>query len=281
MVQWPRPSFVQQDGVESIPKDKDAEQRDVDGPLEASLLLGNLGGQARRCIHEAQRCGDLPWSSVASVSFDGARLDYDERLQKKTSWATQSPSEKQVSGPGGSLNVNPDNEVQTNGGIADFWYLDDGDILCDPRLALPYLRAFDAVNGPAGAARNVKKTEVIFFASSHQMQENEVAWHLEDLRSLACVKTTDESSLTLGVVTGAIEECSAQLAQKLEVNKAMHQKIRICGDTQIEHVLARLCLGTNKVNHILRVHGLGLWQEGHTIKKFDECQKSTLDRLVP
>ena len=61
----------------------------------------------------------------------------------------------------------------------------------------------------------------------------------------------------------------------------MHQKIRICGDTQIEHVLARLCLGTNKVNHILRVHGLGLWQDGHTLKKFDECQKSTLDRLVP
>ena len=130
-----RPSFVQQDGVESIPKGRGAEHGDVDGPLEASLLLGELGGQARRCIHEAQRCGDLPWSSVASVSFNGARLDYDERLQKKTSWAAQSPPEKQVSGPGGSLNVNPDNEVQTNGGIADFWYLDDGDILCDPRLA--------------------------------------------------------------------------------------------------------------------------------------------------
>ena len=49
--------------------------------------------------------------------------------------------------------------------IADFWYLDDGDVLCDARLVLPYLRAFDEANAPTGAERNCTKTEVIYILS--------------------------------------------------------------------------------------------------------------------
>jgi hypothetical protein len=35
--------------------------------------------------------------------------------------------------------------------------LDDGDILCDPRLVLPFLTCFDTANAKPGAERSVAK----------------------------------------------------------------------------------------------------------------------------
>ena len=113
------------------------------------------------------------------------------------------------------------------------------------------------------------------------MMDNSDAWGLQDVRNLATIKMASEGGLTLGVATGGTECCLEQFKQKLEVTKAMHSKIQICEDTQIEHVLSKLCLGTNKVNHILRVHVQRLWEKGTTIRQFDECLRGTLDRLFP
>ena len=38
--------------------------------------------------------------------------------------------------------------------VAGLWYLDDGDILCHPRLVAPYPDAFDAANAKIGAKPN-------------------------------------------------------------------------------------------------------------------------------
>ena len=42
---------------------------------------------------------------------------------------------------------------QENVGFADFWYFDDGDILCHPLLVLSYLQAFDAADVKVGSKR--------------------------------------------------------------------------------------------------------------------------------
>ena len=47
----------------------------------------------------------------------------------------------------------PPRAPQDNGGLADQWYLDDGDILCRPVTVLSFLQAFDRANVSTGAER--------------------------------------------------------------------------------------------------------------------------------
>ena len=171
--------------------------------------------------------------------------------------------------------------MQQHGGLADFWYLDDGDILCDPRLVLPYLMAFDQANSPAGAERNLIKTEVVLLATDEQIQHSEIEWHLDEVRALATVVPASAPGVTLGVATGTLQACKDQLRQKVDVNRSMQQKLQICSDVQTEHVLSRQCLGINKVNHIMRVHGAALWRDGDVLKQFDQHQRVALDRMFP
>ena len=106
-------------------------------------------------------------------------------------------------------------------------------------------------------------------------------WGLQQVRELAQVKLASESCVTLGVVTGDVDAFTDQLKQKVEVNRSMQQKVQICNDIQTEHVMLRQCLGINKVNHILRVHGQSLWQEKSTLALIDDVQRSSLDRMFP
>ena len=57
-------SEVEQAGVSAMPKDRGAEQGDVDGPLECSLTLGGVASRTRQRVHEQQRRGEPdPWRS--------------------------------------------------------------------------------------------------------------------------------------------------------------------------------------------------------------------------
>ena len=86
--------------------------------------------------------------------------------------------------------------------------MDDGDILCDPELVLPYLRAFDAADARTGAERNLLKTEVIFLAIEEQMTDNARRGSMHEVRSLASVKCATDPIVTLGVATGTPEGLS-------------------------------------------------------------------------
>eukprot|EP00973_Karenia_brevis_P018306 2512919-Karenia_brevis.AAC.1 len=56
-------SFVEQEGVRPMPKDRGAEQGDVDGPAECALTLGIVARDARASVHDQQRNGRMPWAS--------------------------------------------------------------------------------------------------------------------------------------------------------------------------------------------------------------------------
>ena len=47
-------SFVEQQGVQPMPKDRGGEQGDIDGPLECSLALGTVAAEARLRVAEPQ-----------------------------------------------------------------------------------------------------------------------------------------------------------------------------------------------------------------------------------
>ena len=125
----------------------------------------------------------------------------------------------------------PSHEVQTNGGLADDWYLDDGDVLCDARLVNAYLTCFDRCNPSVGGERNITKTEVIYYVDEQALQSHAVDWQLAAVdwqlaavRATATVRTAEQPGLTLGVVTGSIEDIEAQLCQKSDVVRAIQRQ---------------------------------------------------------
>ena len=92
-----------------------------------------------------------------------------------------------------------------NGGLADLWYIDDGDILSHPILVPPDLQVFDTANAKNGAEWNPQKTEDIHHASDLDAARPE--WRIDDVRSLASVSTAAHGSVTLGVAVGSPPVC--------------------------------------------------------------------------
>ena len=179
------------------------------------------------------------------------------------------------------VRIDPKHSIQVNGGLIDFWYLDDGDILCDPSLVLPYLEAFDRLNPSIGGVRNVAKTEVLYYASQDDLDQHGVAWQVERISTLAAVSLASVGTLTLGVVTGPATAVADQLLQKTKVVQAMHERVQLCQDAQTEFVLARQSLGVSRVNHILRVHGHAAVVSSSAGQAFDEVTQASLERLFP
>ena len=274
-------SFVEQEGVEPAVKDRGAEQGDVDAPLESSLTLGEVASNTRNELHAAQRRGALPWAVSGDEQVRLCQADYDDRQSRATAFRNIPPAHRREEHGEKLIMTDPRHEVQAGGGVADFWYLDDGDILCDARLVLPYLTNFDIANPEAGAERNIVKTKVFYFTDAATLEANAVAWQIAEVRALATVETAAASEPTLGVVTGPLEAVSAQMLQKIDVVKAMHTRTAICQDVQTEHVLNRQSLGVGRVNHILRVHGANLLDRSDVLSQFDNLTHDVMDRLFP
>ena len=89
-----------------------------------------------RRVHRDQLRGQLPWSTTADGDVDGAKKNFAERGARADAWEKTPPQDRRDDQRNSVIVPDPRHEVQENGGLADFWYLDDGDILCDPRLAL-------------------------------------------------------------------------------------------------------------------------------------------------
>ena len=237
-------SFFEQEGLSPMPKDRGAEQGDVDGPLECSLALGMEAAQARGSIAARQAVGTLPWIGVTD-SAEGTATPSGTRCQ-----IAQESANYQLGGPEKLTGAHdPRHALQRNGGLADQWYMDDGDIMCHPILVLLFLQDFDVANARVGAERNPLKTEAIYFVDDLDASPPE--WKIGDGRSLAKTSAVTDSSFTLGVAVGSRQFIADQLLSKANVIRAMHGRVQLCQDPQTEFSLLRECLGVSRINHIL------------------------------
>ena len=151
-------SFVEQEGLSPMPKDRGAEQGDVDGPVECRLALGTVAAQARGNIAARQAAGTLPWIGVNDpVEVQRLKADNAARVQRV--------SQLSACWPRSAHAHDPQHALQKNGGSADQWFMDDGDIMCHPILVLPFLQDFDVANARVGAERNPPKN------GSHLLRE--------------------------------------------------------------------------------------------------------------
>ena len=135
-------SCVEHEGVQPMPKKSWRDSKvTVDCPLECSLALGMVAAEARLCVAEqTSRLNPLLGSAHDSL--------HERHLQEEQHNRMHQIRNFQVGGPGKLVEADdPRHALQENGGLADQWYLDDGDTFCHPLLVQQNLQAFDAANG--------------------------------------------------------------------------------------------------------------------------------------
>ena len=127
----------------------------------------------------------------------------------------------------------PRHALQENGGLADLWYMDDGDIMCHSVLVSSNLHEIDDANAKVGAAQNPQKTEVIYYVGDLVPE-----WKVYDVRKLATVSTVAAGSTTRGVAVGSRQFIADQLLAKADVFRAVHEGVQVCQDPQAEFIQA-------------------------------------------
>ena len=113
-----------------MPKDRGAEQGDVGGSLECSFTLGMVAAETRGRVAAQEPTGSLQWTGVNGPSEI-------QRLQAEHTAKFQKVSNFQLGGPEKLTGADdPRRALRKNGGLADLWYMDDGDIMCRAILVL-------------------------------------------------------------------------------------------------------------------------------------------------
>ena len=101
--------------------------RDISLVQNKETALGLVVAETRGRVAAPQASGSLPWIGVDDPSA---------RFTKK------------------------------NGGLADMWYVDDGDIMCHPILVPSHLHEFDDANAKVGAEREGQRKVKLFTAET-------------------------------------------------------------------------------------------------------------------
>ena len=173
----------------------------------------------------------------------------------------------------------PRHVLQTTGGLADLWYMDDGDTLCHPILVPTYMLEFDVANAKVGAERNPLKTEVISYVNDLNAASPE--WRIRDVQNVTKVSTAIARSIPLGVHVGPRHFIADQLLAKADVIRAMHERVQLCQDLQMEFALFRESLGVSRIDHNLRAHDHTILQEQRAAEIYDVVGQRFLERLFP
>ena len=75
-----------------MPKERGAEQEDVDGPLACSLALGLVAAEARGRVVAQQASGSLPWIGVDDPSdLQRLQAEHAVRLQETANFQLGGP----------------------------------------------------------------------------------------------------------------------------------------------------------------------------------------------
>ena len=272
-------SEVEQPDLVNATKNLGAEQGDAAAPLEAGATQAGIARRSRLALHGQQRRGSLPWCASSAEVRNAADLEHDATTADVATWGSTAPIARSAPRNDGSLPCHPGNRIQMAGGVVDVWFLDDGTVVCDPLLVVPYLLAFDDASGEKKASRNLSKSNVIIYAPQEVIDANADAWRLSETRSLAKVCGPEGNLLTLGAALGGVASRVEHFRRKTTVAQAMHDKIRQCEHTQIEMILSRSCLGVGKINHLLRSCGYDLHLDKEAVAAFDGVQAATVKRL--
>ena len=96
----------------------------MDSAVECSITLAQVACETIIKVASLQRQGALPW---IDRDFNAACEDFDGQSARVHSFETEPVGDQEV-------RFDPRHEVEVGGGMVDFWYLADSDILYHPVL---------------------------------------------------------------------------------------------------------------------------------------------------
>ena len=174
--------FVEQPGVEPQEKDRRAEQGDSLGPAETGIALAKLGRGIRQKMHLSQAQGTFPWAAP-SEKWQEVVAELEERGRQCAAWEGKQPSARLEAGSA-ERQVHPGNNIQSGGGVAGVWYLDDATLITRPQLALPWWQGYDKRTEAQGGKRNLAKTVVTLYVSEEENKARGGEWKVEELAKI-------------------------------------------------------------------------------------------------
>ena len=196
----------------------------------SSLALGMVAAETRRRIAARQAEGSLPWIGVDDPSEE-------QRLQANHAPRVQETTNFQLDGPEKLTGADdPQHALQKNGGVADLWYMDDGDIMCHPILVPSFLQEFDVAIARVGAERNPVKTEVIYYGND--LDAAPPSGESATCRIWPKPQQSPRGCMTLGVAVGPRQHIADQLLAKADVIRAMHESVQLCQDPRKQNLLS-------------------------------------------
>ena len=149
---------------------------------------------------------------------------------------------------------------------------------CHSILVPSYLHEFDDANDKVGAERRPSENR------SHQLRRSPgrpPERKIDDVKKMTTVSTVTAGSTTHGVAVGPRQFIADQLLAKVDVIRAMHERVQLCQHHEKDVALLREGLGVGRINHILRVHGHDILQEKRAAEIYDEVGQRSLERLFP
>ena len=147
-------SHVEQEGLSPMPKDRGAEQGDVDGPLECSLAAGLVAGRDA-------------WKHSRAASGGHPSLGWRERPCRGTASASRPRGPNGRNRQTSSLAAQKNTPVPMirNTRCRRMEVLRINGTWTTSPCVCPFLQDFDVANARVGAERNSLKTEVLYYVN--------------------------------------------------------------------------------------------------------------------
>ena len=173
------------------------------------------------------------------------------------------------------------NSCQERGApLQDAWFLDDGQLSCDPSDIDLVLRTLDTEAAHVGASRAVgpDAKSLARLLGPPDLVSNYPSWETEYILNSTTKERAREYHV-LGIDFGTDDRSTTSQFNAAAIKiSSLHTSISCLGDTACELVLLRKCADVCKVVHLLRAVGPDIQREA--LGKYDALLAATLQRCV-
>ena len=169
----------------------------------------------------------------------------------------------------------------------DVWYMDDGQVILDPRHVHLFLQVFDeellkvgATRGrvePGGDMEELKSVAKLI-GSAEGILEVDDDWATPYVRSTCRIAPNNGNGHVLGIDFGDTGVATVQFEECIDKIELLHRSISSLGSAGSELVLLRRCADICKLTHLLRAAGHIIAPV--SLRRFDEHLDRTLSLIV-
>ena len=168
--------------------------------------------------------------------------------------------------------------------LIDIWYMDDGQIFCDPMLVDPFLTLLDEELRQVGATRGSTtngdeiKSIARIVGDSDKIAKLGSSWITSHVRSTCKLPPAGSTAHVLGIDFGTPTAAADQFLEITKKIEDIHSHLSTIGDCAIELALLRNCASTCKIVHLCRASAPVIPAE--ILERLDASMRKALDMTL-